>query len=291
MTWRRLWAIALAAGFWAGCSLDPSGLGGWGDPDGSAAPDTVADTAADSSSLDSGPSDAAMAPDAPDARTVDSAGIDAADMCVPVSEACGNGVDDDCDMIIDESCGSCMSGTTMPCVVGDCPGEQTCAATSVWGDCTLPPELCNGVDDDCDGTIDDDATADCATASGCTVARFSGSTYLFCGFSSGWDDAQAHCAMFGYDLTTVGSDEERVFIQSTALGVDDNEWWIGLRDLDSDRNYEDDEWVRGTSSYRYWYAADPDSTGQCTMFEPDEVSGRWRDRSCSSGYRFACESR
>jgi hypothetical protein len=72
--------------------------------------------------------------------------------CVPSAEVCDN-VDNDCDGLTDE-------GVTRPCgsSIGEChPGTQTCAA-GVWGPCAgeTPPtaELCNSLDDNCDGRTD-----------------------------------------------------------------------------------------------------------------------------------------
>ncbi len=78
-------------------------------------------------------------------------------------EAC-NGVDDDCDGAIDPGC-DCTIGSTRPCGetsdVGACqPGLQTCGGDGTWGSCegSVGPmsEMCNGVDDDCDGDADED---------------------------------------------------------------------------------------------------------------------------------------
>jgi hypothetical protein len=62
----------------------------------------------------------------------------------------------------------CTPGQTRPCYtgppgtqdVGVCrSGTQTCVAVDTWGACsgevTPSPETCNGLDDDCDGIIDD----------------------------------------------------------------------------------------------------------------------------------------
>ncbi|WP_236518652.1 MopE-related protein [Sandaracinus amylolyticus] len=70
----------------------------------------------------------------------------------PATETCDN-VDNDCDGVID--------GLTRPCgtSVGVCrPGTETCTA-SVWGACVGAvsggSEICNTLDDDCDGVVDD----------------------------------------------------------------------------------------------------------------------------------------
>ncbi len=86
----------------------------------------------------------------------------------PVPEQCDNGHDDDCDGLIDEGC-NCNDGETRECYAapastkGNRPckvGQQRCE-NGKWSDrCVgqiLPKrEECNGIDDDCNGQIDDD---------------------------------------------------------------------------------------------------------------------------------------
>jgi hypothetical protein len=77
-----------------------------------------------------------------------------------------DGIDNNCDGATDEGC-PCVEGDTQACyqddplLVGECAkGEQLCDVQGVWGSCageSLPSaELCNGLDDDCDGATDED---------------------------------------------------------------------------------------------------------------------------------------
>lgn len=107
----------------------------------------------------------------------------------PRTESCGNGLDDDRNGRIDDGCPcgpgeeqSCFSGELSADGVGECQrGEQRCntPSGSEWGDwgdfsCTgavapTSTDSCNGLDDDCDGSVDEacpcptGATTECGT--------------------------------------------------------------------------------------------------------------------------------
>jgi MYXO-CTERM domain-containing protein len=87
-------------------------------------------------------------------------------------ETC-NAVDDDCDGAIDPGC-DCTDGEVVACgatEVGECAyGTASCTGGS-WGACegevVMASELCNGLDDDCDGEIDDHADGTCGAGRAC----------------------------------------------------------------------------------------------------------------------------
>ncbi len=87
----------------------------------------------------------------------------------PTTETC-NGIDDDCNGLVDDGLIDCCTpADTRSCGVnqGACTqGTQTCFSTRAWGSCldgqgqpvVLPgqkAETCNGIDDDCDGQVDE----------------------------------------------------------------------------------------------------------------------------------------
>ena len=77
----------------------------------------------------------------------------------PAPEAC-NAQDDNCDGVVDEDC-DCIHGQPSPCGsdVGRCVSGQADCQFGVLGPCEggrgPTAEFCNGLDDDCDGFVDD----------------------------------------------------------------------------------------------------------------------------------------
>jgi hypothetical protein len=100
------------------------------------------------------------------------------------AEICDGTNDDTCDGNVDEGC-ACTNGATMACAKapGICdPGTKTCV-NGMWSaqcDNKKPgtTETCNGIDDDCDGMIDD--SAPCPTGQTCSAGECTCSSAAGC---------------------------------------------------------------------------------------------------------------
>ncbi|MGK0359466.1 MAG: hypothetical protein ACI9U2_001768, partial [Bradymonadia bacterium] len=130
----------------------------------------VTSTPTDASTMGDAVTDGALgdiqAPDADDPgdAAIDM-GPDGAPQCVPVDETC-DGVDQDCDGAADEDLAlSCWRGEEALRGVGRCAdGQEVCRSGAFQrceGEIGPVDELCNGVDDDCDG-VTDEVTRPCA---------------------------------------------------------------------------------------------------------------------------------
>ena len=86
---------------------------------------------------------------------------------VSATEVC-NGLDDDCDGVADEGFG-CVRSTSRSCTLGACSGTQTCGTACTWGTCTVStPESYNGLDDNCNGAVDETFSCALGSTGGCT---------------------------------------------------------------------------------------------------------------------------
>lgn len=121
------------------------------------------------------------------------------------------------DGLIDVSCIVTSSSTDRGYV---CRGLPTSVPPTACG-----TETCNGLDDDCDGRVDDGACSEC------DVASFLGHVYYFCSggaFEAALDDCAALPSAAG---AMIDSPEENQFLAIESAPSTENDSWIGARTI------------------------------------------------------------
>ena len=211
-----------------------------------------------------------------------------------------NGVDDDCDGTVDEDATDAQ--TWFVDADGDGHGVDGTGVTSCdappgramfAGDCddTDPAvrpgatEICNLVDDDCDGTIDD-ASPTC----GCVGHVYGSNIYLFCQTDVYWTTARDDCMSRSGRLVQIDSSAEHDFLVERVMFYRDVPWWIGLNDRASE-----DAWVwtdGSTPVFTAWHTDEPNDSGfpgeDCATMNVF-TDRTWNDAPCDERYPYVCE--
>jgi hypothetical protein len=263
---------------------------------------------------------------------------DAAGASYPGATETCDGRDNDCDGAIDEG----LSITVWPDADGDgfgsasapaetgCPGAGRVTNNTDCNDANASarpgaPETCDGVDSDCDGTVDDGAT--CGT---CTLRNNGGKAYLFCATTAAFTSARDTCNGFGsYRLVTINDATENEWVRSTYrsvpglctntcryandfdcddggpgfdysfcdLGTDcddcgprnapSNNFWIGLNDRTTEGVFV---WFAGSSTYTNWGSGEPNNSSDEDCTEVNRDTGVWNDVGCGNSRSYVCES-
>ncbi|MEM9598679.1 MAG: VWD domain-containing protein, partial [Acidobacteriota bacterium] len=157
---------------------------------------------------------------------------------------------------------------------------------AVIEDQEAPPvglEVCDGVDNDQNGEVDENDV--CA----CTAAEFQGTTYQFCGAKVPWLTARSACLARGLDLGRIGDPAENAWVfdhLATLPGSEDR--WMGLTDLATE-----DVWLWTDGSPVVWssWGADQPSNSNDTEHCGQFVAGfgDWNDLPCEWEVAFFCE--
>lgn len=151
-------------------------------------------------------------------------------------------------------------------------------------------EVCDGVDNDCDMTIDE-ATATNTACNGCTLFAANGRSYAFCPAGASWDGGRTLCAAFSGDLLRLDDEVESGTVVQFAepASAQVGGWFIGLSDSAGRGAFV---WVDGGGlDFASWLAGEPnDGGGAEDCVEMDPGRGGWNDVPCAGPRAFICES-
>jgi len=146
-------------------------------------------------------------------------------------------------------------------------------------------EQCSGVDEDCSGIADDDgACPSCATETD------GERQYLLCEDELAWMDARAECSAVGYELVSIGSEDEDDFVDLYAGLLLLDEWWLGLNDRATEGTFV---WASGEPvTYTDWLLLQPDDGaifGEDCVEMNVSVLAQWNDADCANHKGYICE--
>jgi hypothetical protein len=191
----------------------------------------------------------------------------------PVSaEICGDGLDNDCDPTTSED--GDLDGDGLTACDGDCNDGSAAALPGA-------PELCDGLDNDCNGATDD--TIDCYSTGWWDSTHFVVNAYL------SWSAAAAICASEGLHLVVVDDSTENYTLMEIGWSWLGSASWIGLNDIAVEGSwvYEDGS----AAPFSQWYSGEPNNAGEedCAGVNFGDW-GYWNDYTCEgSALPFVCE--
>ncbi len=148
------------------------------------------------------------------------------------------------------------------------------------------PELCDGIDNNCNGVLDEFSLEN-AACDACTLTARGVSVYWFCEGPVNRFAGREFCLDRGADLTSITDLPEDSFVRDNVAGPRD--WFIGLEDLAQEGDYV---WSDGSdATYFAWAFGEPNNVDNENCVELAlEDDWAWNDTNCENEQAFVCEA-
>jgi Lectin C-type domain len=153
------------------------------------------------------------------------------------------------------------------------------------------PEICNGLDDDCNGTPDDVGTC----IAGCTGDHFQGGGYAFCTNQATLSNSADLCInQLKMKPTRPNNAAENDWLRSTATKYGLGVVWLGATDWANEGTFDwpdGESWPNGMPPpgyYSNWGAGEPNNGGSKDCIQMG-LTGTWSVVSCDGKAAVICE--
>lgn len=162
-----------------------------------------------------------------------------------------------------------------------------CAPDCAPDDPTIHPgarDACgNGIDEDCNGVVDD--AANCPN---CALIGRGQAQYFVCARRTNYATGAAICQALGAHPVKIDTLAENDWLHRTARGISAQDFWIGLTDIETEGEFV---WYDGTTAdaWSNWGGGEPNDYGageDCAHFRSDRL---WNDADCEGRRGIICE--